>query len=278
MTDHRHPLLPPDTRLGFFGGGMMAEAIIKGLLSKNVLPDLITVCERYAPRRDVMSAMGVTATADATLMLDSSNVVIVAVKPDAVQSVLADFSRAEIPKPLMISICAGVNLETLHDFQSKYGKKVVRVMPNTPCLVGEGASAFCMSDSCTEEDRAIVTSIMGAVGFVVELPEKNLDAVTGLSGSGPAYVYMFIEALADGGVLKGLPRSTARTLAAQMVFGSAKMVVDAPDVHPAELRNRVESPGGTTIAGSQALEEGGFRASIIAAVAAATERSKELGR
>jgi pyrroline-5-carboxylate reductase len=181
----------------------------------------------------------------------------------------------------LISICAGVTLESLTASMlpsvEERHVRAIRVMPNTPCLVGEAATAFCVNRNCDANDRARTGTIMSNVGIAVEVQEKMMDAVTGLSGSGPGYVYMFIEALSDAGVLNGIPRPVARRLAAQAVYGTAKMVIDDPTTHLGELRNRVESPGGTTIAGTQALEANGFRAAVVAAVSAATKRATELG-
>ena len=259
---------------------MMAEAILQGLLSKKIVqPEQITVCELLEQRRKLIAEKGVYVTADGCEMLRRSTVVIIAVKPHIVPMILPAVSKHEKDYPenpqLFISICAGVTLSTLQSGNSS--RKCVRVMPNQPCLVGEAASAFTMSETCVDRDGKVVDLLLGACGFAVQLPERNLDAVTGLSGSGPAFVFMMIEAMADGGVRKGLPRAVARHLAAQTVLGAAKMTLDFPDLHPAELRNRVESPSGTTIAGTAALEEGGFRSAVINAVSRATERSEELG-
>lgn len=259
---------------------MMAEAILRSLLANSVMsPAQITVCELVPQRREALSKLGVSVTADGKDMLDKSRVVILAVKPDVVPIVLRSLTEHEQTEKaadrLLISICAGVTLDALSAGNAV--RNCIRVMPNQPCLVGEAASAYALSSGCTDAHRDVVHTLMGACGFSVELPEKNLDAVTGLSGSGPAYVYMMIEAMADGGVKKGLPRAVALKLAAQTVFGAAKMALAEPDVHPGTLRNRVESPGGTTIAATAALEEGGFRSAVITAVARATERSQELG-
>lgn len=225
-----------------------------------------------------MRGLGVHVV-DGAEVVRSASTVFVAVKPDVVPSLLASLTPAlaAAPSTLLISIAAGVTLATLRAAVPA-GTRVARVMPNTPCLVGATAAAFSLdaASAAADDDAALVTTLFSAVGVAVHVPEAQLDAVTGLSGSGPAFVYTFIEALADGGVLNGLPRATARRLAAQLVYGSAKMVVEAPDVHPAELRNRVESPGGTTIAGSAALEAGGMRSAVIGAVSAATRRAKEM--
>ncbi|OSX75498.1 hypothetical protein BU14_0234s0025 [Porphyra umbilicalis] len=265
--------------LGFLGGGMMAEAILRGLLNKAIVkPTDVYVSEPYPPRQEVMRSLGVHVV-DGADVIRLASTVFVAVKPDVVAALLGSLGAAlkSAPSTLLVSIAAGVTLATLRASVPD-AVRVVRVMPNTPCLVGATAAAFALEGASPtlDDDAALVTTLFSAVGLAVRVPEAQLDAVTGLSGSGPAYVYTFIEALADGGVLNGLPRSTARQLAAQLVFGTAKMVLDSPDVHPAELRNRVESPGGTTIAGSAALEAGGMRAAVISAVSAATRRSQEM--
>jgi pyrroline-5-carboxylate reductase len=180
------------------------------------------------------------------------------------------------PRHLVISIAAGWTVESLAA-GSPHGTRIVRVMPNTPCLVGASAAAFSAGPSATAEDKATIQCLMQAVGTAVELPEHLLDAVTGLSGSGPAYVFVLIEALADGGVKAGLPRNVAQSLAAQTVFGAAKMVLETGQ-HPAALKDAVASPAGTTIAGLAALERGGFRAAAMEAVVSAADRAKELGK
>lgn len=270
-----------EVTLGFYGGGMMAGAILKGLLARNVVPPgRIWVCELMQARREALAKLGVSVTADGKELLSHSNTVVLAVKPDVVPVVLRTVAEHEKENKeldlLLISICAGIKLDTLA--QGNPHRKCVRVMPNQPCLVGAAASAFTLSDGCSQLHREIVEALMGACGLVSELPEKNLDAVTGLSGSGPAYVYMMIEAMSDAGVREGLPRAVARQLAAQTVFGAAKTALEMPDVHLGELRNRVESPGGTTIVATSSLEEHGFRAAVIEAVSKSTARAKELGR
>eukprot|EP00177_Eucheuma_denticulatum_P005841 GFKZ01010654.1.p1 GENE.GFKZ01010654.1~~GFKZ01010654.1.p1 ORF type:complete len:284 (-),score=37.80 GFKZ01010654.1:292-1143(-) len=270
-----------NVELGFYGGGMMAEAILRGLLAKQViLPSKIWVCELIQSRREMLAELGVSVTADGNEMLRHCKIVILAVKPDVVPVVLRTITAREkgegpSSERLLISICAGVKIKALQDGNAK--RCCVRVMPNQPCLVGEAASGFTMSKGCTEGHRGIVNKLMGACGYVCELPEKHMDTVTGLSGSGPAYVYMMIEAMSDAGVRQGLPRAAARQLASQTVFGAAKMALQSPEIHLGELRNRVESPGGTTIAATATLEDNGFRWALIDAVAEATERSKELG-
>jgi len=176
---------------------------------------------------------------------------------------------------LLVSVAAGIRLATLADRFGK-GLRLVRVMPNTPCLIGQGACAYCLGEHATAEDGQLVKQLLQSVGIAYEVEEKLLDAVTGLSGSGPAFVYIMIEALSDGGVRMGLPRNVATALAAQTVRGAAEMVTVTGE-HPGVLKDRVASPGGTTMAGLQALESGGLRAALMAAVEAATRRAGELG-
>jgi pyrroline-5-carboxylate reductase len=196
-------------------------------------------------------------------------------------AVLAELRSVVTSKHLIVSIAAGLRLskiaEGLADAGRKEALRLVRVMPNTPCLVGQSASGFCAGPHATAQDLQLVEQLLGAVGKAFQVEEKMLDAVTGLSGSGPAFVYVMIEALSDGGVRMGLPRNVASALAAQTVLGAAAMVLSTGE-HPAVLKDRVASPGGTTIAGLQALESGGVRGALIAAVEAATKRSQELGQ
>ena len=266
--------------LGFFGGGMMAESILRVLLSKKVLEkEQISVCEVVESRREDLKNFGIHVTSDAQEMLQRSETVIIAVKPDIVKVIAKEIVKSDDnstsgSKRLYISICAGVTLETLESFSMQ---KYVRVMPNQPCLVGEAASAFTMNKNCSPSDKIRVKTLLSACGVAEELQEKQMDSVTGLSGSGPAFVFMMIEAMTDGGVRNGLSRPVARKLAVQTVLGSAKMAKECEDMHPGQLRNQVESPGGTTIAGTSTLERHGFRSAVIEAVTAATQRSKELG-
>ena len=205
----------------------------------------------------------------------NSDVVFLAVKPQSVSQVASGVSKSFGEDKLLVSICAGVTVATLQ--QQLGAHRLIRVMPNTPCLVGAGASAFCLGGHASDDDADLVRKLLGAVGVVVQLAETQLNAVTGLSGSGPAFVYQVIEALSDAGVCVGLSRDVAQSLATQTVLGAAKMVAETSE-HPAVLKDRVASPGGTTIAGLRALESAGLRAALMDAVVAATERSNELGK
>jgi pyrroline-5-carboxylate reductase len=219
--------------------------------------------------------LGVAVTTDSGQVAEQSQILILAVKPNIIPLVLPNLQPFVNDEQLIISIAAGVTLQSLET--GLPGMRVIRVMPNTPCLVGETAAGFALGQNADSEDGKTVERLLSAVGRSYQLDEKLLDAVTGLSGSGPAYVYMIIEALADGGVRMGLPRPIAQELAAQTVLGSAKMVLETGK-HPGELKDMVASPGGTTIAGIHALEKGGLRAALINAVQAATERSQELSK
>jgi pyrroline-5-carboxylate reductase len=264
-------------KIGFLGGGAMCEAILRGILSKNVVqPSFVWVSDVAESRLEIMRGLGVHATASSRKVVENSTIIILAVKPDTVAQVLGEVQDLISQDHLIVSICAGVPLQKLESLVAA-DVAVVRVMPNTPCLVGAAGSAYALgSNAKTETHAKLVEKIFGAVGLVVCVPEKLLDAVTGVSGSGPAYVFMFMEALADGGVCAGLPREVARKLACQTVYGAAKMALEQENLHLAELRNRVESPGGTTIAASRALETGGLRSTVINAVMAAAQRSVEM--
>ena len=206
--------------------------------------------------------------------MERSEIVFLAVKPQHMAGLFGELGTVP-PDRLIVSIAAGVTLEQL--VQGLGSERVIRVMPNTPCLIGQGAAGYCLGRGATETDGKRVGQLLDAVGISCRLPESLMDAVTGLSGSGPAFVYSFIEALSDGGVAMGLPRETALRLAAQTVAGAAQMVQQSGE-HPALLRDRVTSPGGTTIAGIEALERHAFRGTVISAVRAASERARDLGR
>ena len=280
-------------KIGFIGGGKMAAALIKGVLKSGLCaPADICVSDVHAPSAEKLRMeTGVTVAASNAEVVGASEVIVLAVKPGdalaAIQGVTAQQTGSPMrwasqgggsgggaPK-LLISIVAGLSIASL---EKAAGEKlrVIRVMPNTPALVLAGAAGFAIGTGATDEDAETARKIFCSVGIAVRVKESLLDAVTGLSGSGPAYVYTIIEALADGGVLMGLPRELALQLAAKTVAGAAEMVLQS-GLHPAALRDQVASPGGTTIAGIEALESGGLRAALIAAVRAASERSVALG-
>ena len=227
-------------------------------------------CEAFT--KTIGEKTSVTRATDNQSLVDRSELVILAVKPQYVDDALNEIQFDK--NPLVVSIVAGFRLFTLQRLTGT--NRVIRVMPNTPCLIGKGASAFSTGDEVDESDVELIRGYMSSVGTVVEVDEALMDSVTGLSGSGPAFVYTFVEALIDGAVLTGMARATARDLAIQTVIGSAEMLRQTGD-HPGVLRDRVTSPGGTTIEGLKALEESSFRDAVMSAVFAATERSKDLG-
>jgi pyrroline-5-carboxylate reductase len=266
-----------DKPIGFIGGGNMAEALIRGLLEgAKVKPELIGAS---GPRAERLAELNEryrirTSTHNATLC-EQSNVVVLAVKPQIMKKVLGEVAGTLVPGTLVISVAAGVSIAAI-ERQLPSGARVVRAMPNTPALVRAGATAIAAGEHATEQDLALARFIFEAVGLTVVLDEAQLDAVTGLSGSGPAYVFLIMEALADAGVKVGLSRRTAQRLAAQTVLGSAKLLLET-ELHPGQLKDMVTSPGGTAIAGLHTLEQGGLRTTLINAVEAATRRARELG-
>jgi len=267
-----------DKKIAFLGGGNMAEALIKGMLSaKTTTADNITVTdvspERLAHLTKTYGVLSRKVNADA---VKDAGIVILSVKPQVIDKVLAEIAPNVDEKKLIISIAAGVTLSTIESLLA-HKTHVVRVMPNTPALVLAGAAALAGGGHATSDDLALAQRIFSSVGRAVIVEERLMDAVTGLSGSGPAYVFMMIEALADAGVKVGLPRALSLELSAQTVFGAAKMVLETGE-HPGKLKDMVASPGGTTIEGLHALEKGKLRATLMNAVEAATERSKELGK
>ncbi len=266
------------TTIGFIGGGQMARALASGFVVAGLVdPVDVGVADVVGAAAEgfVEQIPGAVICDSNAQVVSRSDTVFLAVKPQSVPQVAAGLSGRLGDDTLLVSICAGVTIETLQTHF--HANRIVRVMPNTPCLVGAGASAFCLGGNASDQDAAIVRDLLASIGVVVRVDESQLDGVTGLSGSGPAFVYQVIEALSDAGVRVGLPRDVAQLLATQTVFGAAKMVADTGD-HPAVLKDRVTSPGGTTIAGLQALESGGLRAALIDAVSAATRRSIELGK
>jgi pyrroline-5-carboxylate reductase len=264
--------------IGFLGAGKMATALARGFIrAKLAGPDQILASDPVAGARTAFAKETEAKIANSnTEVVQSAKVIFLAVKPDQVASVLADVREHFTSEHLLISIAAGVPIAKLESGLSA-GARVIRVMPNTPALVGESATAYAPGKSATNADTELAQKLFSAVGAAFQVKEYLLDAVTGLSGSGPAYVYQFIEALSDGGVAAGLPRDIATKLAAQTVLGSAKMVLETGQ-HPGALKDMVTSPGGTTIEGLHELEKGKLRGTVISAVRAATEKSKKLGQ
>jgi pyrroline-5-carboxylate reductase len=265
-------------RFGIIGGGVMGEALLSRLLAQKVYsPNEVIVSDRLPQRRAFLSEKyGIETTDDNRATASATEVLLLAIKPQVWDRVATDLTaREEVPEQqLVISILAGVRFSQLE--WAFPGQPIVRAMPNTPATVGMGMTAIAPGSLADERHLDRAEAIFQAVGEVVEVPESMMDAVTGLSGSGPAFVAMTIEALADGGVAAGLPRAIATKLAVQTVLGTAQLL-QASGMHPAELKDRVASPGGTTIAGIVKLEKAGFRSAAIEAVMAACQRSKELG-
>ena len=266
------------TTIGFLGAGRMASALARAWIQAGLAaPWAIRASDPAAAAREGFQALtGANAEAGNAAVARACQTLVLAVKPQSMASLCAEIAPCLAHGPLVVSIAAGVPMAKLSQWLGE-GTRLVRVMPNTPCLVGASASGFSPGDRATEEDAALVQRLLDAVGKAVRVPEALLDAVTGLSGSGPAFAYLFIEALSDGGVRAGLPRAAATLLAAQTVLGAAKMVLES-GLHPGELKDQVASPGGTTIAGLHALERAGLRGAAMDAVVAAAARSVELGK
>lgn len=255
----------------------MGTALIQGAIRAGVVAAADVVgCDPYEKSRESFAeATGATVTASINA-LAGCEVILLCTKPLDVATALADAAAMGAGAPrLVISIAAGVTLGALESVVSE-NFRIIRAMPNTPALVGHGAAGYCLGSRATPADAATAQALLGAVGLAIVVPERLMDAVTGLSGSGPAYIYMVIEALADGGVRAGIPRADALRLAAQTVLGSAAMVLETGE-HPAVLKDMVTSPGGTTIAGLAVLESHGLRSALIEAVGAAAARAAELG-
>lgn len=262
-------------RIGFIGTGQMARALAQGIAKSAGVTEIVGHDPVPAAAEQFRSAVpGSRMLADNRSVIDHADIVVLAVKPQNLRKVADDLGAIEKSDKLLVSLLAGVPIRVL--VESFDHTRVIRVMPNTPCLIGCGASAYATGPGASDDDARQVENLLRTVGLAWKLDEKHLDAVTGLSGSGPAYVYTFIEALSDGGVRVGLPRDVATALAAQTVLGAAQMVLSTGE-HTAVLRDRVTSPAGTTIAGLQVLERCGLRSAVIDAVESATRRSTELG-
>ena len=266
-----------DKKIGFLGGGNMAEALMRGLLKAHCTPDQISVS---GPRPERMTELherfGVFATTQNRELVERAEILILSVKPQIMRRVLEEVGELVPKETLVISLAAGVPIAAI-EARLRRGTRVVRSMPNTPALVDAGATAIARGGHATTADLDDAKTIFDAVGLTVILEETQLDAVTGLSGSGPAYIFLILEALSDAGVKVGLSRRTAQLLAAQTVYGSAKLLLETNE-HPGLLKDMVTSPGGTAITGLHTLEHGGLRTTLIDAVEAATKRSHELGQ
>ncbi|MBW4637856.1 MAG: pyrroline-5-carboxylate reductase [Gloeocapsa sp. UFS-A4-WI-NPMV-4B04] len=266
-------------KFGIIGGGVMGEALLSRLIAQEIYQAAeVVVSEKSEQRQSFLKQQyGVEVTADNQFVALNAPVLLLAVKPQAFAEIAQELvpmrTTARESPPLIISILAGVTLQQL---ESAFPIPVVRAMPNTPATVGAGITAISLGSYAQNIHAETAKQLFSAVGEVVEVPETLMDAVTGLSGSGPAYVALMVEALSDGGVAAGLPRAIATQLALQTIRGTVQLLQETK-IHPAELKDRVTSPGGTTIAGVTALEDGGFRAALIKAVAAAAKRSQELG-
>lgn len=264
--------------IGFMGGGNMGEAMIKGLISASLFkPEQVLVFDVSAPRREHLAAgFGIRISPDPGHLAQSSHLIVLAVKPQVMPTALKELRPHLTHAPLVISIAAGIPITALVQGLNP-GVRIIRVMPNAPALVLEGASALARGPGATDEDMARALGLFQAIGRAIEVDEAMLDAVTGLSGSGPGYILLVLESLIDAGVLMGLPRQTARELVLQTAIGTAKMAQEMGK-HPAELKDLITSPGGTTIRGLRILEDRSVRGAFMSAVEAATLRSAELGR
>lgn len=263
-------------RLGFIGCGNMARAIIQGIVTKGVVGPEEILGSNTTPERakETHDKLGIETTTDVTQVAGRSDILFLCVKPQQYESVIAQIKDHLHERQIFVSIAPGKTLAWLSK-QIARPVKVVRVMPNTPALVGEGMTAFCVNDLVSPEDAKIVRELLESFGLAIELKESLMDAASAVGGSAPAYVYMFIEALADGGVAEGLPRAQAMRIAAQTVLGSAKMVLET-DKHPGQLKDEVCSPGGSTIAGVEELENGAFRGTTMSAIQACAAKARTL--
>lgn len=263
-------------KLGFIGCGNMATAIIKGIIAHGSVPasDIYTSNTSAERARQVAETLGVQAGCDNMAVVREADILFLSVKPQQYENVIAEIRNEVSVNQVVVTIAPGKTLAWLED---KFGAsvKLVRCMPNTPALVGEGVTAFCPNAQVTDEECAQVEALLSSFGKAIRLKENLMDAETAVGGSAPAYVYAFIEALADAGVAEGLPRAQAQEIAAQTVLGSAKMVLETGK-HPGQLKDEVCSPGGTTVAGLVALEQSGFRAATINAIQAAAAKSRQM--
>lgn len=266
-------------KLGIIGCGNMGKAIAAGAINSKAVDESNLYIKNYSPETTQAAAEFLNAHACTSMaeLIEKTDTIILGVKPQSLLIVLEEISQsgADTSNTLFISIVAGTKLSTIEQ-QLPAHSRIIRTMPNTPTMVGEGMIAYTLSASCKQGDEATLLRLLESSASLTQVPEHLMDAVTGLSGSGPAYVYTFIESLADGALKQGIPKAQALELAAKTVLGSAKMVIES-ELHPSVLRDQVTSPGGTTITGLAELEAQGFRNATLKAVEAATKRSKELG-
>ncbi|HJH32708.1 MAG TPA: pyrroline-5-carboxylate reductase [Methanosarcinaceae archaeon] len=265
-------------KIGFIGAGKMGEALIRGIINAGAVDrSNIYASDVYeAGLERLRDELGINISTDNIETVSSSDILILAVKPQILASILPGIKKSITPGKIVISIAAGVPLADIGSGLNP-GTRIIRVMPNIAATVAEAASAICLSENASNDDAECALEIFRAVGSAIVIPEHLMDAVTGLSGSGPAFIFPVIEAMADGAVYEGLDRHSALTLAAQTVLGAAKMVIET-NTHPGELKDMVTSPAGTTIRGIYELEKHGIRAAFMDAVIAASNRSKELGK
>ena len=269
-------------KIGFIGGGNMASALIGGLINQGALAKNMFVADPFDQTRQRLERdLSIICAASVDKLaphIENCDVLVMAVKPQQFKEAATELSlvlKSHASKPLCLSVAAGIKTADMAKWLGH--QRIIRAMPNTPALVGQGAAGYCLGSRATRADAAVAQSLLGAVGLAVEVAERLMNAVTGLSGSGPAYIYLVIDALADGGVQAGIPRADAIRLAAQTVLGSATMVLETGE-HPAVLKDMVTSPGGTTIAALAVLEKRGLRSALIEAVGAAVNRATELGK
>lgn len=262
-------------KLGIIGGGAMGSALLKGVIQAGLVkPEAIYVVEPDQSRlKALQDGFGISSISSSSQLARECRIIVLAVKPQIIAGVMNEVGPALDDSHLVISIAAGISLDILESYSAK--TRFARVMPNTPARIGQGVSAYCLGKNCTGSDRQTVEVIFGCLGTVIAASESQMHAVTGLSGSGPAYVFQFIESLIDAGVMLGLTRDIATVMAVQTVIGSAELMKESNE-HPAKLKNEVTSPGGTTAAGLFELEQGAFAGTIMKAVRAAAERSREL--
>ena len=265
-------------KIGVIGAGKIGTAIMRGVIHAGLVTKDQVIASDVSEglRQAVAKELGVRVTSDNGKVCDFADIVILAVKPQILDGVLKGIAKKIGKKKLLVSVAAGVPLKRIEG-QLPPGARAVRVMPNIPCVVGAGAAGYAAGKHATATDQEQVGAILNSFGIGLPVEEKYLDAVTGLSGSGPAYVFLFIEALADGGVQAGLSREVALKLALQTVYGAARLALESGK-HMGELKDEVTSPGGTTIAGLHALEQKGFKGTVMDAVVSATQRSQELGK